>query len=140
MMKLAYIDSSVWIIRAEGIPEYKKIIERHLDQLVQDGWFFCLSEVVKMEVLFKPYRDNNIELIHHYIRLFEQATYFKNYINLFEDARLIMQQEYKKTIDSIHIAFAVHYGCNCIVTTDAHLQNLKKIDTQLINLSSTIKE
>ena len=34
-MKLAYIDSCVWIARVEGLPEYRKIIDASLQALAE---------------------------------------------------------------------------------------------------------
>lgn len=56
-MKLAYVDSSVWITRFEGLKEYRPIIDAKLTELAQDGWSFVVSEAVALEVLIKPYKN-----------------------------------------------------------------------------------
>lgn len=40
-MKLAYIDSCIWIARVEGLPEYKRILDENLQRLAEEGWTFC---------------------------------------------------------------------------------------------------
>jgi hypothetical protein len=37
-MKLAYIDSCIWITRFEGLSTYKNIIMHELQHLAQTGW------------------------------------------------------------------------------------------------------
>ena len=62
-MKLAYLDSSVWIARVEGLPEYRTILDNVLSELLQDGWQFCVSDIVLLEVLAKPYKQSHAELV-----------------------------------------------------------------------------
>lgn len=62
-MKLAYIDSSVWITRIEGFAQYKETLNTKLIEMSQDGWQFCASDAVFLEVLAKPYKQNQSELI-----------------------------------------------------------------------------
>jgi hypothetical protein len=65
-MKLAYVDSSAWIARIEGLPIYRKIINDCLNQLKNDGWLLCASEAVLLEVIPKPYKDNNESVLNIY--------------------------------------------------------------------------
>lgn len=37
-MKLAYIDSSIWITRVEGSANYRQILDDKLTSLLQEGW------------------------------------------------------------------------------------------------------
>lgn len=37
-MKLAYVDSCIWIARIEGLTDYKTIIDDKLQNLAQEGW------------------------------------------------------------------------------------------------------
>lgn len=65
-MKLAYIDSCIWIARVEGLPRYKQIIDKELNNLAEEGWVFCGSELIILEILAKPLKENNDNLAQIY--------------------------------------------------------------------------
>lgn len=133
-MKLAYIDSCVYISRFEGIPEYRAVIEHGLQQLARDGWLACSSELVSLEVLLHPLKNGQSELVLHYKNLFRTVKIFTIYPKIFNDALHIAQAENLKAIDAIHVAFAKHYGCQLFVSNDSHFRNLAAITPYWIDL------
>ncbi len=133
---LAYVDSSIWIARMEGQPEYQSVIQSQLKELILDGWDLCTSRAVMMETLYKHYRDENQSLITMYNKLFDKTKFLPNYASLFEDAMRIMREETLKAMDSIHVALAAHYDCQRFITTDADFRNLKTILPHWIDLST----
>ncbi len=130
----AYVDSAVWINRFEGQSNYRKIVEDHFRLLSQDGWTLCVSEAVLLEVLFKPYRDKQQALIALYQGVFSQIDILPNYESVFQDALPIAQRENLRAMDSVHIAFASHYGCEKFVSTDRHFRNLETLPPHWIDL------
>lgn len=137
-MKLAYTDSSVWITRIEGLPEYRKVIGNALAMLENSGYSLCISEAVLLEVLVKPYRENNNEIIRIYRRLFEQLRLLDNFPDIFKDALTASQTEKLKGMDALHVAFALRYKCRCFVSTDPHFRNLKTVTPIWIDLGSIL--
>lgn len=125
-MKLAYIDASVWIAQVEGIPAYQQVTLSALRELRRDGWLPCISEVVILETLCKPYQEYNQALMATYNTIFGKMTEFKVFDTLIKDALLFTQTENLKPMDAIHLAFAVKYGCARLVTTDPHFKNPSK--------------
>jgi predicted nucleic acid-binding protein len=141
-MKLAYLDSSVWITRVEGLPIYREIISDALDKLRAERWLFCTSDATLLEVLPKPYRDKCHSIITVYNKLFEQARILKSFPNVFEDALIIAQNENLKAMDAIHVSIAFHHGCKRFVSTDSHFNRIyatlpKKLLKKLNLLSKT---
>lgn len=134
-MNLAYVDSSVWIVRFEGLPLYKKIVNDWLTRLGKEGWSLCISEAVLLEVMPKPYRNNNISVIDAYNEVFEQTKILKSFPNVFKDALKIAQTENLKAMDSVHLAIAKHHDCERFVSTDPHFKNLKSIHPIWIDLN-----
>ncbi|HIE02169.1 MAG TPA: type II toxin-antitoxin system VapC family toxin [Thiotrichaceae bacterium] len=134
-MKLAYIDSPVWITRFEGFHIYKDVINTQLNVLAKEGWSFCVSEVVLLEVMAKPYQQNNTTVIDTYNDVFGQTTLLKIYPDVFTDALLIAQTEKLKSMDAIHVSIALHNKCRRFVSTDTHFQKLKVIPVTWIDLS-----
>jgi len=72
-MKLAYVDSSAWITRIEGLPAYRDTINDCLNQLTNEKWVLCSSSVVMLEVFPKLYKHKNNLLIEIYNKLFERT-------------------------------------------------------------------
>ena len=136
-MKLAYIDSCIYIARFEGIPSYQKVITEHLFALAQDGWIACISELVMLETLCKPLKTGQHALIEQYRHLFDALNLLKNYPDLFEDAQRIMQNEGLNVIDALHVSIAFHDHCQLFVTSDPHFRSLKTIRPYWIDLSDT---
>lgn len=137
-MKLAYLDSCVYIAHFEGLPIYKTILARHLAQLAQGGWLSCISEIVILEVLAKPLQNQQDTLAQHYQKLFQTLRILENYPQLFTDALHIMQTEHLKIIDALHVAIAVHHDCQLFVSSDPHFRLLKTIRPHWIDLSGVV--
>ena len=135
-MKLAYVDSSAWITRIEGLEVYRKSINDCFNKLISDGWLLCTSEVVSLEILPKLYKENNDAIIDIYNNLFQQTYTLKTFSNVFEQAMIIAQTENLKAMDAIHVAIAVKNGCQCFVSTDKHFKNLKIISPVWIDLNT----
>lgn len=133
-MKLAYVDSSVWIADIEGLPSYRQRIENQLDTLANAGWSFCTSELVILEILPKLYLAGNEQLINVYQELFNQLILLDNFSSLLREALIITKQEKLKAIDAIHVAIAVQHGCQCLVSTDTHFRKLQCLMPIWINL------
>ncbi|MCI0691589.1 PIN domain-containing protein [candidate division KSB1 bacterium] len=137
-MKLAYIDSCVWIARVEGLPEYQKVIDANLQTLAEEGWTFCTSDVVVLEVLAKPLRENQDHLVQIYRNIIQKLKTLKNYSGVFKNALSLTKSENLKGMDAIHVAIAEHHNCQLFVTSDPHFRNLKIVPPQLINLSKSV--
>jgi len=138
MTKLAYVDASVWIARIEGKPPYQSIVEERLQSLEKEGWTFCASELVKMEVFYKPYRNNDAVLIALYGEAFTHTKILRNYPILLKESLRVMRTERLKTLDALHISLAVHHGCGQFVTADADFKHLTALPALWINLSRAV--
>ena len=135
-MKLAYIDSCVWIAWIEGLPEYKKIIGQAMQTLAEAGWVYCLSEAIMLEVLANPLRLQNTALVDIYQRLFAQCQHLTTPTTVFRDALAIATAENLKGMDAVHVAIAERQGCQCLVSTDSHFARLKVLTLHWIQLSA----
>jgi predicted nucleic acid-binding protein len=133
-MKLAYVDTCVWVTRVEGLRKYQATIEEALDNLARDGWTFCVSDAVRLEALVNPLRKGQDDLVQIYQQLFDAARDLRMYVNVFKDALGIAQSERLKGMDTVHVALAVHHACQCFVTTDPHFRRLKAVVPHWIDL------
>ncbi len=134
-MKRAYLDSSVWIAMAEGIPIYQTAVRNELQLLEEDRWHFCLSDLVILEVKLKPYRQDRHDLIDEYNMLFAKAINFTPFDTVFHDALEHAKKDSLKATDATHAAFAVHYECELFVTTDPDFRTLQSLPLHWIDLS-----
>lgn len=134
-MKLAYVDSSVWITRFEGLPHYRPIIDEKLTELALAGWSFVVSEAVALEVLIKPYRNGDRSTAQIYQNVFAQCGgVLPSYPEVFSEALEIARLEQLKSMDAVHVALALHHQCQCLVSADHHFKDLKILPSVWIEL------
>ncbi len=138
-MKLAYIDSCVWIACIEGLTGYKTIINDRLERLRSDGFIFCASDAVILETMAKPYKAENIMLINVYEELFKKTKILKIFPDVFKNALKAAHAENLKSMDAVHAAIAIRHKCKYFVSTDPHFRNLSNIQFFWINLNETEK-
>lgn len=133
-MKRAYLDSSIWIARTEGLPVYREFVRKELMSLTENDWQFCFSDVVILEVLIKPQRQNQEDLLDIYKEAFMEATRLCTFDSVFQNALVYAQRDGLKALDAIHVAFAVNYECGLFVTTDPDFRSLKSLPLHWIDL------
>ncbi len=139
-MNRAYLDTSVWIARTEGIPAYRDLVRKELSALMENDWQFCLSDLVALEVLIKPSRQNQPELVDIYNEAFSEAIYFATFDMVFHHALLYAQKDGLKALDAIHVAFAINYECELFVTTDPDFRPLQSLPLHWIDLSQAVSQ
>jgi predicted nucleic acid-binding protein len=133
-MKLAYVDSSVWIARFEGLAKYRHKIDEELTRLAGDGFSFAASDAVLLEVLLKPAQTNDTATMEMYRQVFQQLHLAPVYLDVFIDALDIAKTEALKSMDAVHVALALNHECECFVSTDSHFKNLKLLSPVWIDL------
>jgi predicted nucleic acid-binding protein len=123
-----------------GLARIQNAIDTNLQILAEDGWTFCTSDVVALEVLAKPLKENQGELVKIYRNLLQKMRTVKNFSSLFKNALLLSKSENLKGMDAIHVAIAEHNNCQIFVTNDSHFRNLKIIAPKLIDLSKSLTQ
>jgi predicted nucleic acid-binding protein len=134
-MKLAYVDACVWITLVEGLDDHRPPIRAALAALSHEGWEFCTSDAVRLEVLFRPLRSENEVLSGIYRSLLENNRSLGIPRTVFADALNLATSEGLKAMDAVHCAIANHHGCERFVTTDPHFNGLKAISPLCISLT-----
>ncbi|MEW6234914.1 MAG: PIN domain-containing protein [Candidatus Omnitrophota bacterium] len=137
-MKIAYVDSAVWIAQCEGKEAYQQIVDEKIASLENDEWMLAFSDLVFLEVLLKPHRQERLDLIEVYDNAFAQALWLPASESVFRDAFDIAHADNLKTVDAIHIAIAVKHKCELFVTTDPDFRNLQSLPLQWIDLSQAL--
>ena len=133
-MKLAYVDSCIWITLIEGLDTYRTPIREALAALARNGWELCTSDAVCLEVLIRPLRLKDDTLAAVYRALLTTNRSLAITPSVFTDALALAVGEGLKAMDAVHVAIAKHHGCECFVTTDPHFRSLTTITPVLIAL------
>ena len=136
-MKLAYVDSSVWITRIEGLPAYQSLVHDYLRAIKANGWQLCISDAVLLEVLAKPRQENRQDLITFYSQFFQRLHRLVTFEEVFRNALIVAEADRLKGLDALHVAFAAKYNCGCSVTTDPDFKTLKSLPLHWIDLSES---
>ncbi|MTW21605.1 type II toxin-antitoxin system VapC family toxin [Allochromatium palmeri] len=133
-MKLAYVDTCVWITLIEGLDRYRPPIRAALASLAEDGWEFCASDAVRLEVLIRPQRLRQDRLIELYRGLLDTSRTLSIPATVFADALTVARVDGLKAMDAVHVGIARHHGCGRFVTTDPHFNSLQTIEPVWIAL------
>lgn len=135
-MKLAYVDSYIWITLIEGTETYRTPIREALAALARDGWALCTSDAVRLEVLIRPLRMKDDTLTGIYRALLATSRGLPITPSVFTDALVLAVSEGLKGMDAVHVAVAKFHGCERFVTTDPHFRSLTTPAAALIALPS----
>lgn len=136
-MKLAYVDSCVWITRIEGLESYRHPIENALQRLSVEGYTLCISDAERLEVLSRPGARGQDDLLAIYRKAFQKVRDLKSHTGVLQDALPIAHAEGLKPMDAVHVAIAQHHGCLRFVSTDPHFRRLKLLEPCWIDLGNS---
>jgi uncharacterized protein len=115
-----YFDSCVLIYLIEEHPIFAPFVETLLAK--QPDIIFQVSGLTEMECLVIPLRNNNQFLIEKYHQWFERNDIIPNEREVYQQAaQLRADHKSLKTPDAIHLATALHYGCDERWTNDDRL-------------------
>jgi len=133
-VKLAYVDACVWITLVEGLDHYRPTIRAALATLAENGWELCSSDAVRLEVLIRPQRLKQDQLVDLYLGLLDANRDLNIPESVFADALPVARIEGLKAMDAVHVVIAKFHGCERFITTDPHFNSLKAIQSECIVL------
>lgn len=130
-----YLDTNVFIAMAEGANDLSSALyDLAADQGMASG-FLCTSELALAELLVKPYRDQNNELIDLYDGWISSGSWLEvgpvDRMVLRYAAVLRQQYPAMKLPDAIHLSTAIGFGCSHCLTGDTRLpEEIRLIHTR----------
>lgn len=116
-----FFDSCIAIYLVEERPEYA---ERILARLVGSRARIAYSPLVEMECLVLPIRQERLELVARFCNFFALSHRLALSDAVYEKATELRARHGLKTPDALHLATALHYGCDELWTNDARLSNV----------------
>ncbi len=115
-----YLDSCVVIYLIEEHPTFAPVIESLLGN--QADTVLYISSLTEMECLVMPLRNQNQLLVDKFRNWFDDLIVLPNEREVFQlGAQLRADHKTLKTPDAIHLATALHYGCDAFWTNDNRL-------------------
>ncbi len=118
-----YFDACVAIYLIEEHPTFGPLIEARLAQTPEA--VIQVSELTEMECLVMPLRKRNQPLLDKFRRWFDKVEVLSVELEVFRRAaQLRADFAGLKTPDAIHLATALHYGCDEFWTNDNRLSHI----------------
>ncbi len=115
-----YLDSCLAIYLVEENPSYVSTLENAL--AANSKAAYCISPLTEMECLIVPFRVQNNVLIAKFENWFQTMRVLPLESEVFHAAaRLRGDFASLKTPDALHLATAVHHGCDEFWTNDNRL-------------------
>ncbi len=117
-----YLDTNVFIELTEGRDGSRMQIERLVRCAYDVGATFVTSALTFSELLVRPYREGNVELVKTY-KMLGRGTDWLHIVLVTDDildqaAKLRAASAKLKLPDAIHLATASNDGCTAFVTAD----------------------
>lgn len=125
-----YLDTNVFIAMAEGDDDLSSALYDLASSNYPDGDFLFTSELALAELLVKPYREQNDELISLYDNWIQPDGWLEAGPvdrNILRYAAVVREKfQGIKLPDAIHISTAIGFKCSHILTGDKRLpENLQ---------------
>ena len=126
-----YLDSAPVIYVVEDAPGLAGLVD---DRISTDGVVRVVSELTRLECRVKPMRDEELAVLKDFDDFFEYAVeeilpLSREVIDL---ATEIRGQHGFRTPDAIHLAAAVHSGCESFLTNDRRLSRFTDISVECV--------
>ena len=118
-----YLDSCILIYRLEGSPEFAEPVVNAIRAAT--GALFCMSDLVRLECLVAPIRENDPERQASFGAHFRKMRRLALTRAVFDLAAELRAHHRLKTPDALHVAAAITHGCDELWTNDRRLAALE---------------
>jgi predicted nucleic acid-binding protein len=123
---VVYLDTNVLIYMTEGEAAQRAVLRQRFKEYAAAQARLITSDLAFTEVLVRPIRDDNQELLRAYERLMTQFVEPQPIARevLYLAAKLRAETPNQRTPDAIHVATAILAGAHIFVTGDKGIKNL----------------
>jgi len=122
MMRRVYLDSCFIIYLMEDTPVFSAAARQFI--AANAAALFCISSLVRLEVLVRPMREGNTELVKDYEDFLSLHICLPMTDAVFDQALRLRARHRLKTPDALHLAAAQCHGCTEFWTNDNRLRDV----------------
>lgn len=123
-MSRIYLDACIAIYFIERHPDFATKVETIIESLNSEDTL-CHSPLVRMECLVMPLRKTDTDLLALYESFFNEQQMLAMSPERFDEAaQLRASFPSLKTPDALHLATAIHHGCDEFWTNDNRLNSV----------------
>lgn len=115
-----YLDSCVLIYALEGSDQLRRHTLQQLEHYGDTDW--VISDLVRMECLVGPLRSADQIRLLAYRSFFSDCSVVPLHPDVLERAAELRASTRLQTADAIHLAPAMHWGCDALLTNDRAFQ------------------
>jgi len=115
-----YLDSCVLIYALDGAEHVRRHTLQQLEHYANADW--VISDLVRMECLVGPLRAGDQIGQLAFRSFFADCTVVPLHPEVMERAAVLRASTRLQTADAIHLAAAVHWGCDALMTNDRAFQ------------------
>jgi len=121
-MRRAYLDTCIVIYLIEDAGWFSEQTRRCLAR--NGDTLLCVSPLVRLEAIVKPLRDSDARLVADYEDFLSAQQWLASRDEIFDRACRLRADHGLKTPDALHLATALHYGCDEFWTNDDRLSRV----------------
>ncbi len=127
---IVYVDTAPVIYSLEAHPDYRVLVQPLWEKLYAGEITIISSELLWLETLVGPMKNNNQPLLKLYTELLaDNIQLIAIDETILKLAAQIRSTSSLKTPDAIHAATAMNHGCTVFLTNDAGLRNVPGLAT-----------
>ena len=115
-MKRLYLHSTVLIYALDGYRSLRQHTLSQLERYSASDW--VISDLVRMECLVGPIQTADQVRLLAYRSFFADCTVVPLVPEVMEQAAELQAHHHLDPTDAIHLAAAVHWGCDALLTND----------------------
>jgi predicted nucleic acid-binding protein len=115
-----YLDSCVLIYALDGAEPLRRRTLQQLERFAGTDW--VISDLVRMECLVGPLRAADQIRLLAFRSFFTDCSVVPLHPEVMERAAELRASTRLQTADAIHLAAAVHWGCDALLTNDRAFQ------------------
>jgi predicted nucleic acid-binding protein len=129
-----FVDTAPVIYLVERNPAFVDKVSNFLAESIQTNKNLVTSVLTISEIAIKPFKTSRPQLLSQFDKTIKSLFYV--YLISWEvaelSAKLRAQYRSLKAIDSLQLASAIHYNCECFLTNDWQLKMVKNIPIRVI--------
>jgi len=136
-----YLDANIFIYFLDRNPHFFDVVAPIIKEAESGNIIGCTGDAVIAEVLVKPYRFGNLDLIASIKAFFNSDDFLSicsHNSETFDLAARLRAQQNLKFIDALHYATAVTSGCKAMITNDNGIKSSDLLE--VISLSALLQQ